>query len=32
VRPLAHGIVVSGARPDLVFPVIARALSAAHFR
>jgi homocysteine S-methyltransferase len=27
VRPLAQGIVVSGARPDLVFPVVAHALS-----
>jgi methionine synthase / methylenetetrahydrofolate reductase(NADPH) len=32
VRPFAQGIVVSGGRPDLVFPVIARALSAAQFR
>jgi methionine synthase I (cobalamin-dependent)/5,10-methylenetetrahydrofolate reductase len=29
VRPFAQGIVVSGARPDLVFPVIGRALNAA---
>jgi homocysteine S-methyltransferase len=32
IRHLAQGIVVSGARPDLVFPVIAQALSASHFR
>jgi homocysteine S-methyltransferase len=32
VRPFAQGIVVSGARPDLVFPVIGRALSTAQFR
>ena len=32
VRPLAQGIVVSGARPDLVFPVIARTLVAASQR
>ncbi len=32
VRPHAQGIVVSGARPDLVFPVIARTLDAAQFR
>jgi homocysteine S-methyltransferase len=29
VRPFAQGIVVSGARPDLIFPVIARTLGAA---
>jgi methionine synthase I (cobalamin-dependent)/5,10-methylenetetrahydrofolate reductase len=32
VRPFAQGIVVSGARPDLVFPVVARTLGAAHIR
>ncbi len=32
VRPLAQGIVVSGARPDLVFPVIDRTLSSAQIR
>jgi methionine synthase / methylenetetrahydrofolate reductase(NADPH) len=32
VRPLAQGIVVSGARPDLIFPVIARTLSPAQIR
>jgi homocysteine S-methyltransferase len=32
VRPFAQGIVVSGARPDLVFPVIARTLSTAQIR
>ena len=32
VRPFAQGIVVSGARPDLVFPVIARTLSPAQIR
>jgi homocysteine S-methyltransferase len=32
VRPFAEGIVVSGARPDLVFPVIARTLSPAQIR
>ena len=32
VRPFAQGIVVSGARPDLVFPVIAHALGASQFR
>jgi homocysteine S-methyltransferase len=32
IRPYAQGIVVSGARPDLVFPVIARTLDAAQFR
>ena len=32
VRPFAQGIVVSGARPDLVFPVVGRALDAAHSR
>jgi hypothetical protein len=30
VRPFAQGIVVSGARPDLVFPVIARSLGASR--
>ena len=32
VRPFAQGIVVSGGRPDLVFPVIARTLAAAQIR
>jgi homocysteine S-methyltransferase len=32
VRPFAQGIVVSGARPDLVFPVIARTLASVQFR
>ena len=32
VRPFAQGIVVSGARPDLVFPVIARTLGTAQTR
>ena len=32
VRPVAQGIVVSGARPDLVFPVIARTLAATQIR
>jgi len=32
VRPFAQGIVVSGARPELVFPVIARALASAQIR
>jgi homocysteine S-methyltransferase len=32
VRPFAQGIVVSGARPDLVFPVIAHALGSAQIR
>jgi homocysteine S-methyltransferase len=32
VRPFAQGIVVSGARPDLVFPVVAHALGSAQIR